>query len=93
MGVTILGGPRTEILTASVPKGLKHDIDAFARQADFSRSEAVAALIAAGFLILNLFLSDKDAPQAIKDESKSKRKALRVAKGLIEARRAIEKSN
>lgn len=92
MGVTIAGrGPRTEILSAAVPKGIKRDVDTLARNAALSRSETITLLLLAGLTMLALFGKSNEAVRALGDQNKVKRLAPRALKRSLELIRTVER--
>ncbi len=85
MGIAIAGkGPKTEILSAAVPKEIKKDVDALAHDADLSRSETTTLLILGGLAILSLFVKSNEAAQILGDQRKMKRLAPRVLRKSLE---------
>lgn len=91
MAVAIAGrGPKTEILSAAVPKEIKKDVDALAHAAGFSRSEATTLLILAGLAILSTFVAN-DAARILGDQKKVRRVAPRVLRKSLELIRTVER--
>jgi hypothetical protein len=92
VGVAIAGrGPKTEIVSAAVPRKVKRDVDAFAHGAGFSRSEATALLILAGLAILSAFAAADEAARVLGDQKKVKRLAPRVLRKSLELIRTVER--
>lgn len=91
MGIAIAGrGPKTEILSAAVPREIKRDVDALAHDAGFSRSEATTLLILAGLAILSTF-AGSEAARILGDQKKVKRLAPRVLRKSLELIRTVER--
>lgn len=92
MGVAIAGnGPKTEILSAAVPKGVKKEVDTLARTADLSRSETTTLLLLAGLAILALLPKSGRAVHALGDQNKVKRLAPRALKRSLDLIRTVER--
>lgn len=85
MVATVAGrGPKTEILSAAVPREVKKKVDALAHGAGFSRSEAAELLILAGFAVLAALLASGEAARVLGDQKKVNRYAPRALKKSLE---------
>jgi hypothetical protein len=92
VGVTIASrGPKTEILSAVVPREVKRDVDALAHGAGFSRSEAAELLIAAGLTVLAVLVASGEAARALGDQRKVKRYAPRALRKSLELIRTAKR--
>lgn len=90
MAVAIAGkGPKTAILSAAVPKGVKKEVDALARDANLNRSEATTLLLLAGLTILAIFAKSDEVARAFRDQEKIKRLAPRALRKSLDLIRTV----